>query len=771
MNRFLLSSILLIMSCPFIYSQGDGLRIFEWKSFLPYKLGKSVTQSDNSIIYSTNQSLAIISKEDRSVRFMSKVEGLSDTGIDLVRYDHFNDQLVVIYSNSNIDLVDENVLNVPDIKNNNNIIGSKQINNVHIADSERIFFSTAFGIVEYRTASKEFGTTIFTNINIDDFSSSGNFLFAATEDGLYYINEEQNPNIGDFSQWKLLGVEEGLPLLYEAIDVETYDDKVFLTDGEKVWKSESGELNFQEIFIPEENYNVRFLSAGTNYLMIGQRRDRGSKMNYWQSDNTIIDGGDICIDRVLYSIEDEEGNIWFADEFRDFRHINGPQGDCFEATYDSPLTERVSEVTIFEDKVAVASGGVSDAYGDLFNRDGVFILIDDEWKILQENNSSFIRNNDLLSFFRVLFSQDGSKLLMGTFWRGIMVYDLESGEAELWDKENTALQGAIGDDRTRITDMEYDFQGNLWISNYNAPRPLVVMEPDGTWRSFTTLGRQRLGDMTIDELGNKWVVITGSSGGVIVYNEGNDLASTADDKKKFINLNNSEISSPQVFTVETDLEGDVWVGTAEGVVVFECGSDVFGEVCVGNRPTVLVDSIAAYLLETEEVKTIAFDGANRKWFGTRNGIFVQSADGETQVAKYDESNSPLFDNDVVDLAYDGRTGLMYIASNSGLQAIKTETTIGKSTHSGNVVAFPNPVPPDYNGPIAIKGLANNALVKITDVNGMLVHESEALGGQAIWDGNDLSGSRAPTGVYLVFSTGDNGFGEPDSFVTKILFIR
>ncbi len=753
------------------FSQGSDLRIFEWKSFLPHKLGKSVTQSDNSIIYSTNQSLVIISKEDRSVRFMSKVEGLSDTGIDLVKYDHFNDQLVVIYSNSNIDLVDENVYNVPDIKNNNSIIGSKEINNVHIANGDRMFFSTAFGIVEYRTASKEFGTTIFTNLSIEDFVSLGTSLYAATEDGLYYIDEEQNPNIGDFSQWKLLGTQEGLPLLYEAKDVEIFDDKIFVTEGERVWMSDSSALAFQEVFIPEENYNVRFLSAGSNFLMIGQRTDRGSKMSYWRSDNTIIDGGDECIDRVLYSVEDEDGNIWFADEFRDFRHINSIQGDCFEATYNSPLTERVSEVTIFEDKVAVASGGASDAYGDLFNRDGVFILIKDEWIILQENNSSFIRNNDLLSFFRVLYTLDGSKLLMGTFWRGIMVYDLESGEAELWDKDNTALQGATGDNRTRITDMEYDFQGNLWISNYNAARPLVVMEPDGTWRNFSTLGRQRLGDMTIDEVGNKWVVITGSSGGLIVYNEGDDLSSTTDDDKRFFNLNNSEISSPQVFTVEADLEGDVWVGTAEGVVVFECGNDVFDEVCVGNRPTVLVDNIAAYLLETEEVKTIAFDGANRKWFGTRNGIFVQSADGETEIARFNESNSPLFDDEIVDLAYDGNSGLMYIASNKGLQAIKTETTTGKSTHSGNVVAFPNPVAPDYHGPIAIKGLVNDALVKITDVNGMLVHESQALGGQAIWDGNDLTGNRAPSGVYLVFSTGDSGFGEPDSFVTKILFIQ
>ena len=76
--------------------------------------------------------------------------------------------------------------------------------------------------------------------------------------------------------------------------------------------------------------------------------------------------------------------------------------------------------------------------------------------------------------------------------------------------------------------------------------------------------------------------------------------------------------------------------------------------------------------------------------------------------------------------------------------------------------------PEFNGTIAIKGLVEDADVKITDLNGTLVHKTTALGGQAVWDGKNGYGERVQTGVYLVFSS--NSFGT-ETNVAKILFIH
>ena len=105
-------------------------------------------------------------------------------------------------------------------------------------------------------------------------------------------------------------------------------------------------------------------------------------------------------------------------------------------------------------------------------------------------------------------------------------------------------------------------------------------------------------------------------------------------------------------------------------------------------------------------------------------------------------------------------------------SVRTDAIDGGKIHSPDVYAWPNPVRPDYTGPIAIRGLARDAVVKITDVRGQILYETRSLGGQAIWNGRDLNGHQASTGVYLVFSSaGSDGFNKPDALVTKILVVQ
>ena len=84
-----------------------------------------------------------------------------------------------------------------------------------------------------------------------------------------------------------------------------------------------------------------------------------------------------------------------------------------------------------------------------------------------------------------------------------------------------------------------------------------------------------------------------------------------------------------------------------------------------------------------------------------------------------------------------------------------------------MIVFPNPVPPGYAGSIAIRGLVDNALVKITELDGRLVYQARALGGQAIWNGKNYKGGPVATGVYLVLVSDDT---RTQKLATKIVFI-
>ena len=63
---------------------------------------------------------------------------------------------------------------------------------------------------------------------------------------------------------------------------------------------------------------------------------------------------------------------------------------------------------------------------------------------------------------------------------------------------------------------------------------------------------------------------------------------------------------------------------------------------------------------------------------------------------------------------------------------------------------------------------DNTTIKITDISGALVFETESLGGQAIWDGKNHKGDRVATGVYMVFCINKDG---SKKLATKILVIN
>ena len=78
--------------------------IGQWKEYLPYNSGIDVTAGDNKIYCATPYSLFTVSPNNEIER-MSKITGLSETGISTIRYDPANQKLFIAYSNSNIDII------------------------------------------------------------------------------------------------------------------------------------------------------------------------------------------------------------------------------------------------------------------------------------------------------------------------------------------------------------------------------------------------------------------------------------------------------------------------------------------------------------------------------------------------------------------------------------------------------------------------------------------------------------------------------------------
>ena len=100
-----------------LLSQSD-IAIGQWKSHLPYQFGRYVTQSESTVYFATDWSVVAIDKEERSVDFISTVDGLSGTGVGIIKYHQPTETLVVTYDEGVIDLVQEGgVITLTDIQN------------------------------------------------------------------------------------------------------------------------------------------------------------------------------------------------------------------------------------------------------------------------------------------------------------------------------------------------------------------------------------------------------------------------------------------------------------------------------------------------------------------------------------------------------------------------------------------------------------------------------------------------------------------------------
>jgi hypothetical protein len=312
----------------------------------------------------------------------------------------------------------------------------------------------------------------------------------------------------------------------------------------------------------------------------------------------------------------------------------------------------------------------------------------------------------------------------------------------------------------------------MWVSNIGALVPICVRKDDETWLEFQppfSLDQNWLTQIAFDDYNQVWFVIPRQ--GIMVFNYGTDLENKSDDLfKKLINVpGQGNLPSLNVNCMATDRDGNIWVGTDIGVTVFYCPGDVLTEFGCDAQQIVITasDGYNGYLLGTENVKRIAIDGANRKWFATDNGVWLFSEDGTEQILNFNADNSPLLSDFVTSLDIDNTTGEVYIGTEKGLIVYRSDATQGPSNSCAPLV-YPNPVRENYQGPIAISGIVNDAEIKITDAEGNLIYKTQALGGQVIWDGKNYNGERAGTGVYLVFASNEDGSA---TCITKLLVIN
>ncbi|MBT8189893.1 MAG: hypothetical protein KJO29_05650, partial [Bacteroidia bacterium] len=521
----------------------SNIAIGEWKSYLPYNTGVNLTQSDEKIYYGTELSVMSIDKEDFSIEYISKVEGLTETGIQDLVYDKFNDYLIIAYQNSVIDIVSETeVFPIYNIKDTEIFQGDKKIYDIFVQNSEHVYFATGFGVVQYNLEKREFGFTLDATQRVFDIDGSDQALIFAGEEGAYVLGPDMStPNfLGSWSE-----VENGIPDSENIDAVMHENDKYYVATEEKVYVSNDG-LEFEEIYtIIDSNHDVVFLKEAAGGWMLGLKDpDFNSKIIFFDDADIPYHEVTDCTNRLTEALVDEQGRLFLGDEWEGIRYKNSLTDGCAERLFsNTPKSEETSDIDIEDGIVYVASGGVSDNFANLFSRQGFYVLDEGSWQNINEGNSYFINENEVIQHYKIAAHPREPIVYIGSFWAGLLEYNRVEESFKLYNKTNSPLTEPVGDNpnRVKISGMVFDDDDNLWVSNFGTNKPVAVLTTEGNWHNFEIPGDTRITDMVFDDSGYLWIVVGSTNGGVVILDPGQSIADPTDSPAPVLkNTNNSE---------------------------------------------------------------------------------------------------------------------------------------------------------------------------------------------------------------------------------------
>lgn len=744
-----------------------------WRDHLPYHQAIAVAGAGSKVYCATPYSIFWVDNTDNSIHRMSKVDGLSETGVRTLCYDVQRDKLTIAYTSSNIDILSgSQVFNIPDIRRTS-LVGDKTINQALVYNGY-VYLSTNLGIIVLDEDKYEVKDTYVIGaggdtLAVQSLATDGNYFYAATAQGLKKA-PANSPDLADYHNWTLVNDGGGAYGQLVALDgriLGVRNDSVLLLTGQ------GGS------FFYTDRWRINSLSVAEDKLLVCEQLS-------YDSGRVVVVTSSGQVERVLQAPGAlrsprqallVQGEAWVADSLTGLSAW-GASGDQSRGYIpNSPFGLATGPMVIHQDPAAgpgaagvlwVASGGADTNWAALHNGDGLYRLDGNGWT--NYNSNTYATLQGVFDFDAVAYNPRDSGLWAGSFGEGLL--EIQPEDRFTVYAAGSAVGPALDDPSAyRVSGIAFDQDGNGWMANYGAAHDLLLRRADGQWFSFSvpfSHGGNAVSQVLTDDYKQVWIV-SPKGNGVFCYSPGAILDNTSDDRWKYfrVGVGNGHLPDNHVYCLAKDKSGFIWIGTGNGIGVVQCTQQVFGSGgCEAVWPIVQFDAFAGYLFGGQTVQAIAVDGADRKWVGTRGGVWLISPDAQKVIYHFTADSTPLLSNDVRNIAIDPQTGEVFFATAAGLCSFRSTATEGGEQNS-NVLVFPNPVPPDYTGTIAIRGLVDGAIVKITEASGRLIYQTNALGGQAIWDGRDYRGRKIATGVYLVLVSDAS---RHEQMATKIVFI-
>ncbi|QKZ11705.1 two-component regulator propeller domain-containing protein [Spirosoma sp. KUDC1026] len=701
-------------------------QIGSWQPLVSYQSGQAVAVVGDKVYTATVNGFFYYDMTSGETTILGKEDGFSDVGISSLLYLADQNRLLIGYRSGNLDFIrlsgtntPERITNINTIPNSTNLPTSRTINHMNRVGNA-VYLSTDFGVVLLDIIQDEIRDTYISQRT--DGLANRIYQTAATADSLYArtgtadstatyqlraIRLSSTVNFADPANWRPISVPGP-----QTESIVTYQGRVLAAaNGRGTFERRAGNWVLTQSLASSP---IRIFVSGPNLIINTLNRVQLSSGN--QLTSPLLSG-------AARQAQTDGTTIWLADEQQGL--LIARQAGVSRIAPTGPIQDQFANLYTYPNTLVALPNSPTDQTAPTLSRPALesFYVSDNQWQPVA--NSQLVNSANSAAYL-----PNEQRLYIGTYGGGL--WSQTAGQP----LTPVTLPGTIS---PYITSLSADAVGNLWIATFEGRRPVLhVREVDGQFKTFTALTQLTILNIVPDDNGFVWLQLEPGRG-ILVFDP-------LTNRSRYLTTlqNQGGLLTNSVRALVKDRTGLIWVGTDLGPTVFDNPAGVFNAQ-INAQPPLLN---GRRLLANETVTALAVDGGNRKWIGTLNGLYQVSADGSQLVNTFTAGNSPLPVNPIDALAVEPVSGNVFIKTSKGITTYRGAAT-EPAEQLSTAVIFPNPVRPDFTGTVGIRGLTDNATVKILDAGGLLVYQTRSQGGTATWDLRDYRGRSAQTGIYLV----------------------
>ena len=741
----------------------------------PIFAGENITNcidTGDEVYYLASGNLYRYDKATQENEHLNRANYLNDSGVENIYFNADKNYIMVAYLNSNIDVINlrnDDVSNISDIKNAD-ISTSKAINSITFAAPNMAIVATDFGFVIINDSKLEVISSYISDKAMEGAMILGKYLIINQGGNFHYAPVSKHiQQMSDFSSAWVGLVGPMIPIGDNRFFVLATDQLAVVTATE-----DNGRLSFSATKVASGRpVTVNKMSDG-GYVASFKNAD------YYYTTSAAGDNAARHEGAGIYSSSEGGSGMWVLDA-QGLKHYNG------DTLTDNILPNAISisgvpfwmEYDVANSKLYLTSTADNVILDDLVGVTQINTFDGNFWHNVTPDG---VPEPDEGCYWPVMSPNEDNTYFISTRKKGF----LKIANDKIVVNLNNASCG-IND---RMAALRFDSHGNLWIvQTRDNEHPVRVLTPAKQAKSqiiaqdfiFNTSSHIRnlnsegfkRSQFTIGN-GDTKVFTSGQYGeALVLWNNNSDLSlskSISFAPGALTDQDGKSLDWYEIRSLATDNSGLVWMGTTSGMISFDPNKAFDADFHVTHIKVPRNDgtNLADYLLDGQTVNCIAVDGANRKWIGTEaSGLFLVSADGQQVLKNFNATNSVIGSNEIYQVCCDPTGNSVFVTTPLGVAEYKSDATPGQANFN-NIYAYPNPVRPDYGGPINITGLMDNSLVKIADPSGNVIRSLKSTGGMVSWDGCNYEGDLVPTGVYTILASQADGSG---GGTAKVLIVR